>query len=153
MTKLLFLPNETTFLLLDSSMPPDALINVVETGRWVPPQPYDALTEAERRSVILQAVRQGDMVVVTTSFPLDMVDGRVRIRPTQAGRHGSLLTERQTAMLQYLADGFTTKQIALLLGLHPRTVMQHILALKNRLGTETRAQLVKRAAELGLCRK
>ena len=62
------------------------------------------------------------------------------------------LSPRQNEVLQLLAEGLTTKEIAVHLGLRPRTVNMHITAIKRLLDTQTRAQLIGRAAALGLCR-
>ena len=60
------------------------------------------------------------------------------------------ISPRQREVVQALAEGFTTKQIAYRLGISQRTVMAHIQAAKERFGTYTRAQTVGRAMSLGL---
>ena len=60
------------------------------------------------------------------------------------------ISPRQREVVQALAEGFTTKQIAYKLGISQRTVMAHIQATKERFGTYTRAQTVGRAMSLGL---
>ncbi len=61
------------------------------------------------------------------------------------------LSPRQRQVLQQLSEGLTTKQIALRLGIHPNTVNMHIRRLKDRLGANTRAEFVGKAARVGWC--
>lgn len=152
MTRLLFLPNDQTFLLLESPLPAGAVIDSVHTGQWTPPEPYGSLLSELKPSVVLQTFQQGTLVVITTSRPVDL-DGEALLNRTR-GAHSTanFLTDRQSDVLQYLTEGLTTKEIALRLGLQPRTVLMHVAALKRRLGASTRAQSVMRAASLGLCK-
>ncbi len=148
MTRLLFLPNDQTFLWLDSLIPAEEVVEAVLAGQWAPPEPYGAALAQLKHEQPFQAFQQGSLVVITTTQPLDLEMRAV------AGQASSdmMLTPRQHDVLQCLAEGLTTKEIAFRLGLRPRTVAMHIAALKNRLGTATRAQSVGRAAALGLCR-
>ncbi|RBP46356.1 regulatory LuxR family protein [Roseimicrobium gellanilyticum] len=61
-----------------------------------------------------------------------------------------LLTGRQRDVLQLLADGFTNKEAADRLHLSPRTVEMHVAALLDRLNCRTRAEAIRRAAEMKL---
>jgi len=139
MTRILFLPDDQTFVLINSDLAPQALVAAVQQGTWTPPAPYRARPG-------LQALSQGKLVIVSTlqarsSDPADPErEAPVRLSP------------RQNEVLQLLAEGLTTKEIAARLGLRPRTVSMHITAIKRLLNTQTRAQLIGRAAALGLCR-
>ena len=137
MTKILFLPNDQTLILLNSPLPPEALAAAAQSGEWRPPPPYDALTPP---GAALQAVCQDGLVMLLPGSP------------THPAAPDSPLSPRQQEVLQALADGLTTKEIAFRLGLSHRTVSMHIAALKTRFGTRTRAQTVGRALALGLCR-
>ena len=53
------------------------------------------------------------------------------------------LPQRQCQVLSLLAEGCTTKQIAVRLGLHPRTVGLHIRNLKERFGAENIPHLIR----------
>ena len=68
-----------------------------------------------------------------------------RIRPR--------LTRRQREVLEALADGSTSAEIAVTLALTPRTVYQHIYRLKQLFGASTSAQLVGRATQMGLLKE
>jgi DNA-binding CsgD family transcriptional regulator len=152
MTRILFLPNDQTFLLLDSSLPAKEVIEAVLCGQWAPPEPYSAFLAELQHEQPLLAFRQGSLVIVTTTQPIDL-EAKTVAAPGSLQRSSDLvLTRRQQDVLQCLAEGMTTKEIAIQLDLHPRTIAMHVAALKRRLGASTRAQSVGRAAALGLCR-
>jgi two-component system response regulator NreC len=62
----------------------------------------------------------------------------------------SLLTQREREVLQLLAEGKTTKQIALRLHISPKTVEAHRLRVMNKLQIDNVAQLTKYAIQEGL---
>lgn len=61
------------------------------------------------------------------------------------------LSLRELQVLQALADGLRQKEIALRLGIQPRTVRDYLAGLRRKLGARTTQQLTGRAAALGLC--
>lgn len=70
-----------------------------------------------------------------------------------AQRHGPApiaFTERQTAVLERVARGLTSRVIAIELGIAERTVKDHLAVIYARLAASTRAEAVARAAELGV---
>jgi len=60
------------------------------------------------------------------------------------------LTKQQTACLKHLAMGLTFKQIALALGLSPKTVEHYLDTVKIKLNCKTRQELILQAVERGL---
>jgi two-component system response regulator NreC len=78
--------------------------------------------------VMLARARRGD----TTASPPD------------------LLSPRESEVARLLALGHTNAEIAELLGVSERTVESHRARLLEKLGVRTRAELVRRATELGL---
>jgi DNA-binding CsgD family transcriptional regulator len=54
------------------------------------------------------------------------------------------LTEREREVLQWLAGGKTDRDIALILGISPRTVHKHLQRIYEKLGVETRTAAVSR---------
>lgn len=62
---------------------------------------------------------------------------------TQSGRH---LTKRQREALEWVGDGKTTQDIALLMGLTAATVEKHLRLARESLNVETTAQAVLKAA-------
>lgn len=63
---------------------------------------------------------------------------------------GSRLTNRQKQVLAALANGLSTKQIAVQLHLSERTVLMHVRDLKERLGAVTREQVILKALSGGV---
>jgi len=63
--------------------------------------------------------------------------------PYTAGRS---LTRRQREVLEWVGDGKTTQDIAMLLGLTPATVEKHLRLARDALDVETTAQAVLKAA-------
>ena len=62
----------------------------------------------------------------------------------------SSLTQREREVLQLLAEGKTTKQIAHILHISPKTVEVHRLNIMNKLNIDNVAQLTKYAIQEGL---
>lgn len=62
------------------------------------------------------------------------------------------LTPRQSEVLQLLADGLTTREIAGRLGLSVKTIETHRAQLMKRLGIRTVAGLVRYALRIGVVR-
>jgi DNA-binding CsgD family transcriptional regulator len=56
------------------------------------------------------------------------------------------LTRRQREALEWVGDGKTTQDIALLMGLTPATVEKHLRLARETLSVETSAQAVLKAA-------
>lgn len=62
----------------------------------------------------------------------------------------SPLSPREREVLQLLAEGLTTKQVAARLGIRPKTVGVHRHRIMKKLGTETCADMIKWAIRDGL---
>ncbi|MBB6634545.1 response regulator [Cohnella thailandensis] len=60
------------------------------------------------------------------------------------------LSDKERAVLQAIARGARSKEIALELGISERTVKAHLTGLYNKLGVDNRAQAVAVASERGL---
>ena len=61
-----------------------------------------------------------------------------------------LLTSREQQVLQLIAEGNTTKQIAVLLGMSVRTAESHRSTLMEKLDMHSTAELVRYAVQIGL---
>lgn len=66
------------------------------------------------------------------------------------GPDGPLLSERQVEILQAIADGETTKQVARTLGIAQKTVHNHLNAIYRRLDTQSLTHAVLSAVRLGI---
>ena len=64
----------------------------------------------------------------------------------------SLLSTRQSEILQLVAEGHTSREIAELLGLSPKTVENHRARIMDKLDIHTVAGLVRYALKTGLAR-
>jgi DNA-binding NarL/FixJ family response regulator len=62
------------------------------------------------------------------------------------------LSEREREVLQLLADGSTSKEIAAALGLRPKTIENHRARILDKLGASNSAAAVRAAAARGLIR-
>jgi DNA-binding CsgD family transcriptional regulator len=62
----------------------------------------------------------------------------------------SPLSARETEVLQWVAEGLTSKRIGQQLFLSPKTVEHHLTSVFNKLGVDSRAQAVAVAARQGL---
>lgn len=61
-----------------------------------------------------------------------------------------LLSDRQTEILQMIADGMSTKQVARELGITQKTVHNHLNAIYRRLDTQSLTHAVLSAVRLGI---
>jgi DNA-binding NarL/FixJ family response regulator len=71
-------------------------------------------------------------------------------RTSHQGNSPDSLTARQREILQMIAEGKTTKQMALILGVSVKTIESHRAQLMKRLGLQDIASLVKHALRIGL---
>lgn len=74
------------------------------------------------------------------------------VRQPEGGQQSafSVLSQREREVLQLMAEGNTTKQIALRLHISPKTVEGHRLRLMSKLDIDNVAQLTKYAIQEGL---
>ena len=148
MTRVLFLPGGQALLIFDSPLTTDQILGAVYNDTWLPPPPYDdAVTQARRQAVgrvTLRAVSAGEAVVITPVRPL----------PDPAGSSGTeppRLTDRQLEVLQLMAEGLSTKQMAEALGISQRSIYDHVAHLKAHFKTGSRAEVISRAMAQGYC--
>ena len=75
----------------------------------------------------------------------DILDARERARAERAEAAALVagLTPREREILDRIAEGFTTRQIAEGLGLSPRTVESHRAAIGAKLGTTSPAEMTR----------
>ena len=129
MTRVLIFKEPDAFGVVEINAPPARIVAAINRGRW-----EDYLPEEHGP---LYARQQGDVVVVTHSAPVPQEE-----LPR--------LSRREHEVLVLLGDGLTTAQIALKLGLRPRTIRGYVANMKARLEAQNIQQLVARAVALGL---
>ena len=131
MTRILIFKDMESFGVMEVSAPPARIIRAVNHGRW-----EELLTGMQGT---LYDSLQGDVVVVTHSPPVPEDE-----LPK--------LSRREHQILVLLGDGLTTAQIALRLGLRPRTIRGYVANMKARLDAHNIQQLVARVVAIGLFR-
>ena len=83
--------------------------------------------------------------VLSPALAASMLQAADRAEATE-----ELLSERQTEILQMIADGLSTKQVARELGITQKTVHNHLNAIYRRLDTQSLTHAVLSAVRLGI---
>jgi DNA-binding NarL/FixJ family response regulator len=104
--------------------------------------PFEELTKAVRTVA-------GGKTYISSSIG-DMIIKEYAIKPDKEKSAFTLLSQREREVLQLLAEGKTTKQIAKHLHISPKTVEAHRLRIMERLDIDNVAQLTKYAIQEGL---
>jgi two-component system, NarL family, response regulator NreC len=103
----------------------------------------------EELTTALQTIMSGKVYLSPTITDI-VVDSYVR-QPSEPEQSAfSVLSQREREVLQLMAEGNTTKQIALRLHISPKTVEGHRLRLMSKLNIDNVAQLTKYAIQEGL---
>ena len=130
------------------------------------------ISSSETRGYVHQALRAGAMGYLLKSATVEELfealavvrDGRFYLSPTiahhvvDAFTHGNrsgdtgldLLTQRESEVLQLIAEGLTSKEIASQLGVSPKTAETHRASLMEKLGIHKASSLVRFAIREGL---
>jgi two-component system response regulator NreC len=103
----------------------------------------------EELTTALQTVISG-RIYLSPAITDIVVDSYVRQPPEGEQSAFSVLSQREREVLQLMAEGNTTKQIALRLHISPKTVEGHRLRLMSKLNIDNIAQLTKYAIQEGL---
>jgi two-component system, NarL family, response regulator LiaR len=119
-----------------------------------------AMLEAGAHGYVTKAARARELIDAVkavangeTVFSPDIA-GNVLRRALGRGRldRGSMPTDRELEVLRAAARGLGNKQIAMELGLSPRTVQTHLTNLFAKLGVSTRTEAVLRGVKEGWVR-
>ncbi len=106
-----------------------------------------SMTELE---LALKAVMQGKTYLSPSISRTFLDDYMKRLDEGNAASGGDVLTPRQREILQLIAEGQSTKEIAFKLNLSVKTVETHRAQLMERLGIHDVAGLVRYAIRTGL---
>jgi two-component system response regulator NreC len=101
---------------------------------------------AELRAAVLR-IAAGERVLHPTAL-----QALIARATTRAATPVEALSEREREVLQLLADGGTSKEIAAALGLRPKTVENHRARILDKLGAANSAAAVRAAVARGLIR-
>ena len=103
---------------------------------------FHAIRAAARGEVLLQPEIMARVFALTSQAAEEM--------PSFGGTEGMELTEREREILQGVARGERSKEIAARLGISIRTVGAHLASIYSKLGVDSRASAVATALERGL---
>ena len=103
----------------------------------------------EELTIAVRTVAEGKMYLSPGITDI-VVENYVRHSEEKEPSSFSLLSQREREVLQLMAEGKTTKQIALHLHISPKTVEGHRLRLMSKLKMDNVAQLTKYAIQEGL---
>jgi len=107
---------------------------------------------ADELPVLLRAIARGE-TYLSSSISKHVVDGYLGRTPTLSPAEGvpvDVLTSRQREILQLVAEGKSTKDVAQMLGLSIKTVETHRSQIMDRLAIRDLAGLVRYAVRTGL---
>jgi len=164
--------HEPDVAILDISMPGmNGLEAASRVGDEAPATKVVILTMHSNEEYVLRALRAGVAGFLLKDAGTDELEGAIRavmrgetylspgvskkVVEGYLGRSGGThpldsLTPRQREVLQLIAEGYSTKQIAGLLGVGVKTIETHRTQLMDRLGIHEIAGLVRYAVRVGL---
>jgi len=142
MTNVIYIHDAATAFKIDSNQPPRELLQEIRENRWKIPPSIASLWQGDL-PIRLTAIEQNDTVIIAPDVPLKN-QSKAKEKPPLK------LSPQQTTVLQYLADGYSVKEIAFMMGLHIRTVQHHLAKVKSKFGTRSTAQTLFQASSLGL---
>jgi len=105
--------------------------------------------EVEELTVAIKAVMAGK-TYISPAVANVVVENYVRHPSEKGGSVFSALSEREREVLQLMAEGKTTKQIAKRLHISPKTVEGHRIRIMSKLNIDSIAKLTKYAIQEGL---
>lgn len=125
--------------------------NVVQTYQRLPVLAWGALpidATLEEMTAAIHALYAGLVVI----YPAWVETSLVQRVSGPAGNTPLVepLTERETEVLQFLAQGFSNKQIAVKLFISEHTVKFHVSSIYGKLGSTNRAEAVRLGVQQGL---
>ena len=165
---------QTDILLLDLNMPVMDGLGVVEAVRRAGDKPRILmLTISQNDADLLAAIRAGaDGYLLKNTEPEDLRRALLRVAQGQSvlspevtapvlralmqGGHEappSVLSEREMEILDMLALGQTTQQIANGLFLSENTIKTHVRHILEKLGAANRTEAVSKAMQMGILRQ
>lgn len=119
------------------------------------PRPIIILTGHGDIEMAVQAVRMGAFEFFEKPFNHDKLIATIErgeaelAELTELGQRVESLTQRQKETLRYLIEGLATKDIAMKLGLSPRTVEIHRAFVMSKMNAKSVADLLRTCMRLG----
>jgi two-component system, NarL family, response regulator DegU len=103
---------------------------------------------------VVQALRlaaDGD-TALSIDIAASMLNEVHRLAPTPGADPDSLITKREEEVLQLIADGLSTTEVAARLYISVKTVKNHLASIYQKLDSRDRTQAVLRAVRMGIVR-
>ena len=129
------------------SLLPAYLAAVARIEAAVPPERAEQLRQEVAGTTLIEANRRAQTIL--RSFVVHEPAAPAAVPPVHASAPDPL-TPRERDVLLQLATGATNRQVADALGLSPKTVMHHTVAIYRKLGVRGRAEAVAWAYRAGL---
>jgi len=133
-------------LMLTVSEDRETLFNAVQAGvrgYLLKSSTSDELVDAIYR------VNRGE-AAISPAMSAKLLDEFVALSRGQRQRPEDVLTERERAILRYVASGMSNKEIGLALSISPHTVKAHLRHILDKLGLRSRTQAAAWAERHGL---
>ena len=137
---------ELGILLLTVSEDRETLFSAVQAG--VRGYLLKSSTSAELVNAI-HRVQKGE-AAISPSMSVKLLDEFAAISRGQRQRPQDILTERERAILRYVASGMSNKEIGQALSISPHTVKAHLRHILDKLGLRSRTQAAAWAERHGL---
>ncbi len=97
----------------------------------------------------IHRVHRGE-AAISPAMSAKLLDEFVALSQGQRKRPEDVLTERERAILRYVANGMSNKEIGLALSISPHTVKAHLRHILDKLGLRSRTQAAAWAERHGL---
>ena len=94
-------------------------------------------------------VQRGE-AAISPAMSAKLLDEFIALSQGQSKRPEDVLTERERAILRYVASGMSNKEIGLALSISPHTVKAHLRHILDKLGLRSRTQAAAWAERHGL---
>lgn len=110
------------------------------------------LKDASRENLFytIEAAIRGDILLQANVAAKVFESTEHQVTPTHLKKEINMLTEKEMLVLQAVARGYRSKEIAFDMGISERTVKAHLTNIYQKLEVTSRAESIKAAVELGV---
>ncbi|MED1424477.1 response regulator transcription factor [Bacillus altitudinis] len=110
------------------------------------------LKDASRENLFytIEAAIRGDILLQANVAAKVFESTEHQVTPTHLKKEINTLTEKEMLVLQAVARGYRSKEIAFDMGISERTVKAHLTNIYQKLEVTSRAEAIKAAVELGV---